>query len=77
MATGKSVPAHIRYEEEVLFVQEGTLAVEMPQATIVMATGDTFTTPKGTARKFRALSSTGCSVFVLRGGDAPRMPVFV
>lgn len=71
------VPAHVRDEEEVLFVQEGSLSVETPDGTIVMVPGDTFTTPKGLARSFRALSADGCAVFVLRGGDAPAMPRFV
>jgi len=75
--SGATVPSHIRDEEEVLFVQEGTMAVETPHGAVVMAAGDTFTTPKGMARSFRALSSGGCSVFVLRGGDAPGMPRFV
>jgi len=76
MASGKSVPAHVRVEEEVLFVQEGTMAVDTEDGTVVMAAGDTFTTPKGTRRSFRALSSSGCSVFILRGGDAPAAPAF-
>lgn len=77
LATGASVPPHVREEEEVLFVQEGTLAVTTPDGTVTMAAGDTFTTPKGQARSFRSLSSDGCAVFVLRGGDAPAMPHFV
>jgi len=77
METGARVPSHIRTEEEVLFVHSGTLAVETPEGTVVMATGDTFTTPKGIARSFRALSSDGCAVFVIRGGDSPAMPKFV
>jgi len=77
MNTGAVVPAHIREEEEVLFVQEGTLAVDTPNGSVVMAAGDTFSTPKGVARNFRCLSSNGCAVFVLRGGDTPVAPHFV
>ncbi len=77
MDTGAVVPTHIREEEEVLFVQEGTLAVDMSDGSVVMAAGDTFSTPKGMARSFRCLSSDGCAVFVLRGGDSPVAPRFV
>lgn len=76
MASGTVVPAHIRDEPEVLFVQEGTLAVDMSDGSVVLAAGDTFTTPTGAMRSFRALSSTGCAVFVLRGGDSPAPPRF-
>ncbi len=58
-------------------MQHGTVAVQTPEQTIVMAAGDTFTTPKGMVRSFRGLSSEVCTVFVLRGGDAPAMPRFV
>jgi len=51
--------------------------VDTPQGSVVMAAGDTFSTPKGTPRTFRCLSSDGCAVFVLRGGDSPAAPRFV
>ncbi|WP_336975159.1 cupin domain-containing protein, partial [Sphingobium aromaticiconvertens] len=77
MQTGAVVPMHVRDEEEVLFVQSGALGIDTPEGKVVMVTGDTFTTPKGMPRRFRALSSDGCAVFVLRGGDSPSMPHFV
>ncbi|WP_426959720.1 cupin domain-containing protein [Muricoccus radiodurans] len=69
MEVGATVPPHIRDEEEVIFVHHGTLAVTMDGETVEMAAGDTFTTPKGAARAFRALSSDGVLAFVVRGGD--------
>lgn len=69
MACGASVPAHVRTEEEVVFVHSGTLEVSTPAGAVVMAAGDTFTTPKGMPRAFRALSSDGVSAYVVRGGD--------
>jgi mannose-6-phosphate isomerase-like protein (cupin superfamily) len=70
LATGAVVPAHVRGEEEVVFVHSGTLAVTTDAGTTTMAAGDTFTTPKGAARAFRALSSDGVVAYVVRGGDA-------
>jgi mannose-6-phosphate isomerase-like protein (cupin superfamily) len=69
MTSGASVPSHVRHEEEVLFVHKGTLEVSTPNGTIVLGAGDTFTTPKGLARAFRATSSDGCMAYVVRGGD--------
>jgi mannose-6-phosphate isomerase-like protein (cupin superfamily) len=70
LATGAVVPAHVRGEEEVVFVHSGTLAVTTDAGTATMAAGDTFTTPKGATRAFRALSSDGVVAYVVRGGDA-------
>jgi mannose-6-phosphate isomerase-like protein (cupin superfamily) len=69
MDTGARVPAHSRDEEEVIFVHRGTLEVATPQGTVVLGAGDTFTTPKGLERSFRALSSDGVIAYVVRGGD--------
>jgi mannose-6-phosphate isomerase-like protein (cupin superfamily) len=69
MATGATVPPHTRDDEEVIFVHSGTLEVQTPQGNIVMGAGDTFTTPKGLERSFRALSSDGVIAYVVRGGD--------
>ena len=77
MASSAQVPAHIRHEEEVIFVQSGTLEVTTPEGQIIMGAGDTFTTPKGHARSFRATSSDGCVAFVVRGGDEAGAVQFV
>jgi hypothetical protein len=36
---------------------------------VLLAAGDTLTTPRGAARAFRATSSEGAMVFVVRGGE--------
>lgn len=77
MQSGAQTGSHERDEEEVLFVQRGTFEVTTPDGSVIMAAGDTFTTPKGRARKFRCLSSDGCEVFVIRGGEAVGAPRFV
>ena len=58
-----------REEEEVLFVHAGALEVTVDGASLLLAAGDTFTTPRGAARRFRATSSDGAMVFVVRGGE--------
>jgi mannose-6-phosphate isomerase-like protein (cupin superfamily) len=77
MRSGARVPAHVRTSEEVLFVHKGTLEVATPKGTLVMGAGDTFTTPKGLARAFRATSSDGCVAYVVRGGDEADAVQFV
>jgi mannose-6-phosphate isomerase-like protein (cupin superfamily) len=69
MRAGARVAAHVRDEAEVIFVHRGTLEVATPEGSVVMAAGDTFTTPRGVARSFRALSSDGTVAYVVRGGD--------
>jgi quercetin dioxygenase-like cupin family protein len=66
---GASVPDHARDEEEVLFVHAGALEVTVDGESLLLAAGDTFTTPRGAARRFRATSSDGAMVFVVRGGE--------
>lgn len=70
IGAGASVPAHARHEAEVIFFQNGTLDIITPDGSVVLEAGDTFTTPKGLARAFRAMSSDGCIAYVVRGGDS-------
>jgi mannose-6-phosphate isomerase-like protein (cupin superfamily) len=70
MQSGAKVPAHSRQEEEVIFVQSGTLEIATPKGTIVLGAGDTFSTPKAMSRAFRATSSDGCVAYVVRGGES-------
>jgi mannose-6-phosphate isomerase-like protein (cupin superfamily) len=76
LESGAAVPAHVRAEEEVIFVHRGVLEVATPEGSVVMGPGDTFTTPKGMPRGFRAPSSNGVSAYVVRGGDSPAAPRF-
>lgn len=73
---GAVVPPHRRQEPEVLFVHEGALEVRTPLGSVVMAPGDSFSTPGGLERSFRGLASTGTRVFVVRGGEEAGEVVF-
>jgi mannose-6-phosphate isomerase-like protein (cupin superfamily) len=77
LESGASVPAHTRVEEEVIFVHRGVLEITTPEGQVILGPGDTFTTPKGMRRAFRASSSNGVAAYVVRGGDAPAAPEFV
>ena len=69
LQSGARVPAHTRSEEEVIFVHRGVLEVATEAGRVVLGPGDTFTTPKGAARSFRAPSSEPAVAYVVRGGD--------
>lgn len=77
MQSGASVARHMREEAEVIFVHRGVLQITTPEGEVILGPGDTFTTPKGMPRGFRASSSNGVSAYVVRGGDSPAMPSFV
>jgi mannose-6-phosphate isomerase-like protein (cupin superfamily) len=77
LESGAAVPMHRRAEEEVIFVHRGVLQVTTPEGEVILGPGDTFTTPKGLPRAFRASSSNGVAAYVVRGGDSPAAPEFV
>ena len=80
MATGAYVPSHTRAEVEVIFVHAGTLEVSWGTAgeggAIVMGAGDTLSVPVGQPHALRNTASVDMVAFVVRGGDAPALPVF-
>jgi mannose-6-phosphate isomerase-like protein (cupin superfamily) len=77
LRSGAAVPRHRRAEAEVIFVHRGVLEVSTPDGAVLMGPGDTFTTPRGTSRAFRATSSEDVEAYVVRGGDSPAPPEFV
>jgi len=77
IASGASVPRHFRDEREVIMVHRGVLQVTTPDGEALLGPGDTFTTPPGAPRAFRATSSDAAIAYVVRGGDAPAAPRFL
>jgi mannose-6-phosphate isomerase-like protein (cupin superfamily) len=77
LQSGAYVPMHTRAEEEVIFVQSGTLEVSWPEGHLIMGAGDTFTTPIGLPRAFRNTASVPCEAVVVRGGEDPAALVFI
>src|SRR5688572_20640313 len=53
LETGAVIPAHARAEQEVIFVQSGTLAVNWDGGALVMGAGDTLSVPVGLMHGFR------------------------
>jgi quercetin dioxygenase-like cupin family protein len=76
LAPGAVVPTHRRHEEEVLFVLDGELAIEVEDEALVMGSGDTFTTPIGKRRSFRNTGHEPVLAYITRRGDMPSAPEF-
>ncbi|MEW6999137.1 cupin domain-containing protein [Colwelliaceae bacterium BS250] len=74
---GAFVSAHTRSEEEVIFVHEGELTINVDEESITIGKGDNFTTPIGSVRSFVNHSDKQTIVYVTRGGNAPKHAVFI
>lgn len=77
IAGGAQVPAHIRFEPEVIFVHRGELGVSWPEGEIVMRPGDTLSVPVGVARSYANRGAGRAVAYVVRGGDDPAAPRFL
>lgn len=75
-SSGAAIPAHIREEEEVIFVHQGSLTVLVNSEEITLHQGDNFTTPIGTTRFFKNSSREETIVYITRGGNEPKAPRF-
>jgi quercetin dioxygenase-like cupin family protein len=76
LETGATIPAHARAEQEVIFVQSGTLEVTWDKGRLIMGAGDTLSVPVGLMHGFRNPSSADAIAFVVRGAGSPAAPVF-
>ena len=76
LETGATIPSHARSEQEVIFVQSGTLEFTWDGGKLIMGAGDTLTVPVGVMHGFRNPTSADAIAFVIRGAAAPAAPVF-
>jgi len=76
LASQAVVPAHIRKEEEVIFVHQGKLHIDVDGETLELHEGDTFTTPIGLNRGFSNPGSKDCTIYITRQTDQPQAPEF-
>ncbi len=80
LESGAYIPMHARAEVEVLFVQEGTVAIAWQsggrQDALLLGAGDTLSVPVGLEHSFRNTTSGAAVIFVVRGTENPQRPVF-
>jgi mannose-6-phosphate isomerase-like protein (cupin superfamily) len=76
LETGAAIARHARAEQEVIFVQSGTLEFNWDGGKLVMGAGDTLTVPVGLMHGYRNPASADALAFVIRGTAAPAAPTF-
>ena len=76
LSPGASIPAHIRREEEVLFIQQGNCRITVDGESLELNPGDTFTTPIGSKRSFSNHGQKACTIYVTRRNNKPEAPEF-
>lgn len=76
LETGANVAQHSRSEQEVIFVQSGTLEFIWADGKLILGAGDTLTVPIGLVHGFRNPASADAIAFVIRGAAAPAAPQF-
>ncbi|MBU3020698.1 cupin domain-containing protein [Aestuariibacter sp. A3R04] len=74
---GSFIDAHKRFEEEVVFVQEGSIKMHVDGEVLILSKGDTFTTPIGAARSFAQHGDEAALIYVTRRGDVAKAPEFI
>lgn len=76
LQAGACIPTHRRVEEEVIFILDGVLTIQVGAESLKLQRGDTFTTPIEAARSFTNSGSEPCVAYFTRRGDTPGKPVF-
>ena len=73
---GGAIPAHTRFEEEVLLMHRGVLRVTVDGESALIRTGDVLSVPIEARRSFENAHEGETTVHVVRRGDRPTAPVF-
>ena len=74
MVPGSAVDSHSRLEEEVIYIQQGELAVAWRDGDLTLGEGDVLTLPKGLQRRLANPGPGAMIAYVTRGGDSPAAP---
>lgn len=74
---GAFITTHKRFEEEVVYVQNGSIKMLVDGEALILNKGDTFTTPIGAARSFAQQGDEVALIYVTRRGDTAKAPEFI
>ncbi|MCI2285432.1 cupin domain-containing protein [Colwellia sp. MSW7] len=69
--------AHIRYEEEVVFVHQGEVTMNVDGENLTLGKGDTFTTPIEATRSFENQGDSETILYITRRNDQPKAAKFL
>ena len=75
--SGSQIPAHQRFEEEVIFIHQGQLTLSWEQGKLTLGKGDVLTLPIKLSRSWSNPSSETTVAYVVRGSDNPQAAQFV
>ncbi|NMP16210.1 cupin domain-containing protein [Thalassotalea sp. Y01] len=77
LAPGASIADHIRYEEEVVFVHQGTLIMTVDGQQVELTKGDNFSTPINAVRSFSNHGEQDAMAYITRRTNSPKKPSFI
>lgn len=77
ISEGEKVNSHIRYEEEVIFVHQGEVNINVDGENIRLGKGNTFTTPIESTRSVKNQGNRDCILYITRRNDQPKAPKFI
>lgn len=66
-----TIDQHLRFEEEVIIVQQGSLDITCDGQSLTLNKGDLFSIPVSSARAFHNSSAEPVDLWVIRRGDKP------
>ena len=77
IAPGASIPKHLRSDQEVIIVQDGSVDVSTPEYDFTLNKGDLFSAPRNVQREYRNTTDTIADLMVVRPGNEPVAAKFV
>jgi quercetin dioxygenase-like cupin family protein len=71
IAAGASIPKHLRSDQEVIIVQDGSIDVSTPGYDFSLNKGDLFSAPRNLEREYSNTTDTVADLIVVRPGNQP------
>ena len=71
IAAGASIPKHLRSDQEVIIVQDGSIDVSTPGYDFSLNKGDLFSAPRNLEREYSNSTDTVADLIVVRPGNQP------
>lgn len=73
---GAGIPKHLRSDQEVIIVQDGSIEVSTPEYDFSLNKGDLFSVPRNLQREYRNTTDTIADLIVVRPGNRPTAAEF-
>ncbi|MFT5136577.1 MAG: mannose-6-phosphate isomerase-like protein (cupin superfamily), partial [Arenicella sp.] len=76
IAPGAGIPKHLRSDQEVIIVQDGSIEVSTPEYDFNLNKGDLFSVPRNLPREYHNATLTYADLIVVRPGNQPTAAEF-